>query len=225
MVNGKLATEDARDAKLKADPNALEAVVNFDLTGSAGFDPARSNTVEVITNNYDPQIKKGYISSRAERFSVGGAAAEKPLTQPKLFAVLVGVSDYNGDQIDLKFAAKDAEDFAHALGIGARRLFCPKEKPDCTDKVKLNLLTTSGADGARLPTKANIKAAFAEVAAEAGPDDVLVVYLAGHGASLTLDGADSYFYLTQEAEQASKAALSINAYRDAATISSNELLE
>ncbi|CAN5554036.1 hypothetical protein BH10ACI2_BH10ACI2_08610 [soil metagenome] len=224
LINGKLAAEDARGSKLKADPTVAEALVTFDLKGNAGYDPKAKNSIEVITNNYDPQTKKGYISSRADPFMTSGNSG-RPLTQPKLFAVIVGVSDYNGEQIDLKFAAKDAEDFANALGIGARRLYCPKESPDCRDKVELKLLTTSGASGTRLPTKANIKAAFAEIAAQAKPEDILVVYLAGHGASLNLDGADTYLYLTQDADKASKDALAIKEYREAATVSSNELLD
>lgn len=223
LVNGKLATEDARDAKLRSNPDVSEAVVEFDLKGSAGWDPAGENVIEVITNNFDPSIGKGYISSRAERF-VSKSPSSGPPKQPKLFAIIAGVSDYNGERLDLRFAAKDAEDFAHALGLGARRLFCPKENPRCVDKVKLTVLTTSQKDEKLLPTKKNIRAAFAEVAREAGPDDVLVVYLAGHGTSLHMDDADSYLFLTQVADSASRELLQVREYREAAAISSGELV-
>ena len=59
MINGKLAAADARSEKQKADWNALEMTIDFNLQGSAGFDPKAKNKIEVITNNYDPAIKKG----------------------------------------------------------------------------------------------------------------------------------------------------------------------
>ena len=223
LVNGKLAAEDARDAKLKADPNVSEASVTFNLTGSAGFDAKAANKIEVITNNYDAATKKGYVSSKgAEILYLGGEQTK--VKQPNFYAIVGGVSDYNGSAIDLNFAAKDAEDFANALEIGARGLFCPPETPQC-DKVKIKLLTTSSKEANVLPTKKNFEKAFAEIAKVAKPEDVLVVYLSGHGASLTVNERDTYFYLTQEADNGSKQALAIKEYRDAATISSDELLD
>jgi WD40 repeat protein/uncharacterized caspase-like protein len=219
LVNGKLAAEDARDPQLKANPNVPEAVINFNLRGSAGFDAARENKIEVITSNFDANINKGYINSRAEAVELKGS--QGVLLKPTLYAIVGGVSDYNGEAIDLRFAAKDAEDFANALSLGARRLFCPADQPDCTDKVKINLLTTNNTDPTGLPTKANFRAAFEAVAREAKPEDILLVYLAGHGTSLGLQN-DTYFYITQEAERASKEAIEKNPN---VAISSAEFLE
>lgn len=223
-INGKLAAPDARSERQKAEWNQPEMTIDFNLKGSAGFDPQAKNEIEIVTNNYDPAIKKGYIASKgADVIYLGNGADER--AKPTLHAVVAGVSDYVGEQIDLNFAAKDAEDFARALGIGARRLFCPPENGNCADKVKIKLLTTNEKDKSKLPTKENIRAAFAEIAAAAKPEDVLVVYLSGHGASLTLDDADTYFYLAQDADKASKEALQNPEYRRAAAISSVELLE
>lgn len=223
LVNGKLATEDARDAKLKADPNVASATIAFDLRGSAGFDPALQNKVEVITNNYDPATRKGYISSRgAEVVYARRKTAE--VKQPDFYAVVGGVSNYNGDKLDLGFAAKDAEEFAHALELGARRMFCPANDLQC-NKVKITVLSTSGKPGTILPTKENYQKAVADVARAAKPEDVFVVYLAGHGTSLRLNGKDTYLYLTQEAESASKDALEKPEVRAATAITSEELLD
>ena len=38
-----------------------------------------------------------------------------PSRPPHLYAVVAGVSDYAGGQLDLRYASKDAADFAHAL--------------------------------------------------------------------------------------------------------------
>jgi hypothetical protein len=60
------------------------------------------------------------------------------------------------------------------------------------ERVHVTLLTSGGAER---PDKARIRAAF-DAAARARPDDVLVVYLAGHG---IVSGADTYAYLTADA--------------------------
>jgi len=88
--------------------------------------------------------------------------------------------------------------------------------------VQIKLLTTSEKDPTKLPTKANFKAAFADTAKTAKPEDIIVVYLAGHGTSLNVGDADTYFYLTQESESASKENVRNNPER---AVSNVELLD
>lgn len=63
----------------------------------------------------------------------------------------------------------------------------------------------------------------------AAPDDVFIVYLAGHGVSLNLNqnssraDGDTYLYLTQEATTTDKSILSVEKTREAMAISSDEL--
>ena len=59
-------------------------------------------------------------------------------------------------------------------------------------KTHVNLLTDAAA------TRERIRDAFAEVARKAQPQDVLVIYFAGH--SLSLAGGDGFYFLTQEAD-------------------------
>ena len=227
MVNGTLAAEDARSEdlkkQLKTNPNLAEAVVNFNIKSSAGFNPNGENRIEIITNDFDQKTQKSFVSSNPKTsargtavFNLGGN--EKQIERT-FYAIVGGVSDYNGTQLDLNFAAKDSEDFANALNIAARRLFCPKENRQC-DRVKIKLLTTN--DQANLPIKPNFKAAFKEIAENAKAEDVLVVYLAGHGTSLTVGDAETYFYLTQESDNGSKEALA--KYFSERAISNTEIL-
>ena len=51
-----------------------------------------------------------------------------------LWTILVGRSDYQGDELDLRFVARDAEDMAKATQLGAGRLLG-------TDKVHMTLPT------------------------------------------------------------------------------------
>lgn len=223
LVNGKLAVEDARDAKLKAEPNIPEnefVILNADLSG-ASFLKGRENKIKIITSNYLKEIGKGNIRSRGtEIFYVDESAADFEL--PTLYAVVGGVSDYEGSAIDLRFAAKDAEDFSNALSLGAKRLFCDRAKPDCPDKVQITTLSTSGKDGTVSPTKENFKKAFEDIAKKAKAEDIIVIYLAGHGVSYGT-GTDTYFYLTREARSAKTDDL--RQVFQTAAISSTELTE
>src|SRR6185295_17567622 len=83
---------------------------------------------------------------------------------------------------------------------------------------------TSRNPGTIAPLKENFKKAFAEIARTAKPDDMLFIYLSGHGVSLGLN-TDTYFYLTAEARSASKEALANPDVRESTTISSTELTE
>jgi WD40 repeat protein/uncharacterized caspase-like protein len=229
FVNGKRIVADAREAKLRENPDVAEAVLTVDLKDSAYFrgkmcdeeGNCKANTVTVIAGNYLADIGRSNINSRGADI-VWEVAGNKDFSLPTLYAIVVGVSDYDGDKIDLRFAAKDAEDFGGTLGLAARRLFCPTDRPVCLDKVQIKLLSTSGKPGTLMPTKANFEQALAEVARKAKPEDILVIYLAGHG--ITLDAnTDTYFFLTQEASTTSREDLT-RAYRRVA-ISSTELTD
>ncbi len=228
MVNGSLAFEDARSdqlkQQLKANPNLAVATVRVSLRASSGYNPSGQNKIEVITNDFDPKTQRSFVSSdpttSARGAEIVGTATPDEGRKPTLYAVVAGISDYNGTALDLNFAAKDAESFAAALSVAAGRLFCPAENPKCEDKVRIKLFSTNSGVG-QLPTKENIRAAFAAIAKEAKPEDILVVYLAGHGTSLKVGDDDTYFFLTQESEAGSPDAVAKNPER---AISNTELL-
>ncbi len=217
----KLAVEDARDERLKQNPDAPEATLTVDLKG-ANYLAGRENKITVVTSNYLKEIGKGNIQSRGTKtvWHAGGAEAEFQL--PTLYAVIGGVSDYTGDALDLRFAAKDAEDFSNALQLGARKLFCASSNPKCLDKVVIKTFSTAREKADEQPTKENFTKAFADIAREAKPEDIVVIYLSGHGVSFGA-GTDTYFYLTKDAASASREDLTKN-YKTTA-ISSEELTD
>lgn len=221
FVGEKLAVEDARDERLKQNPNQPQATLAVDLKGS-NYLPGRENKITVVTSNYLKEIGKGNIQSRGTQtvWLAGGEESEFQL--PTLYAVVGGVSDYTGDNIDLRFAAKDAEDFSNALSLGARKLFCAQTNPNCIDKVVVKTLSTAREKAEDQPTKENFIKAFSEVAQKAKPEDIVVIYLSGHGVSFGA-GTDTYFYLTKEAASASREDLTKN-YKTTA-ITSAELTE
>lgn len=222
LVNGKEVTDDARG------PNARSLSGHVDLPvdlSHAAILSGQPNYIQVFAWNAE-----GYLSSRGEKVEwnagallsnrgarlAGSSEKDSAKVIPELYAIVAGISDYDGDALDLKFAAKDAEDMAMALELGAKRLFG-------AEKVHLTLLSTSDNQGTIAPTKANFRKAFEE-ARKAKPEDILVVYLAGHGGTLQR-GSDTYYYLTQEARTTDNMVLSDPAVRERTTITSEELVE
>jgi len=199
-INGKEITFDARGADVDSDAESLD--IDVDLADHPNLIPGQDNVIEVRALNAE-----GYLSSRgvAVTYQPPGAV---PIEKPTLWAIVAGVSDYTGERIDLRYAAKDAQDMAQALQLGAARLFG-------TEKMQLALLTTTDPEAA--PTRANIEQAFEKVRT-AKPWDILVVYLAGHGVAL----GDIYYYLTQEARSTD---LTDPAIRTRTAISSEELVD
>lgn len=101
---------------------------------------------------------------------------------------------------------------ARAIELGGKRMF----------GVARTDIAVFATGTRREPTKENIRKAFESIATKAGPSDVVLIYLAGHGVAGKA-GSDLYYYLTSEAR-------TVKAEDDAVlweqtTISSAELLE
>ncbi|MGD0109797.1 MAG: caspase family protein, partial [Rhodopila sp.] len=161
-------------------PNAPSAELKLNLAG-ATLSPTGKNVIEVFAENGDGVIRSRGVIAAWER------EPAKP-TQPKLFAIVAGVSTYDEASLNLRYSAKDAVDFGHALELAARGLF-GKERTNVTVLASGSTLE---------PTKENIRQAFSRVAKEAQASDLLVVYFAGHGAAASNE-RDQYYYFTKEA--------------------------
>ncbi len=218
-INGKELTADARGAR--PDPNAATLTIPVELAGDPRLQPGQKNIIEVQAFNAE-----GYLRSRGMEFEVDDPRAAVPAEKPELWTLVVGVSRYQGGAINLRYAAKDAKDFAGALRIAGARLFG-------ADNVHLTLLTSADPDGmaqASAPAKPNANDAPSReniVAAlkvlqdpkRIKPGDILVVYLAGHGVNRV--GTDEgFYYLTCDAQSAE---LTDPAVRQLCAISDQEL--
>ncbi|MEO8073825.1 MAG: caspase family protein, partial [Acidobacteriota bacterium] len=210
-INDKLAVADGRDEKLRQNPNVPhDEIVSLTIDLPArSFIKGAENQIKIVTSNYLKEIGKGNIQSRGSEIIYLDKGKDDKYELPSLYAIVSGVSDYTGDQLDLRFAAKDAEDFSDALRLGANRLFCPSQKAECLGKINITTLSTARQKPEEQPTKENLQKAFAEVAARAKPEDIFVVYLSGHGVTLGA-GSDTYFYLAKNAQSAGKIDLEKN---------------
>jgi hypothetical protein len=81
----------------------------------------------------------------------------------RVFAVMIGISDYGGEQEDLPYTAEDAEKLAQAL-----------RREGVLNPASVTLTNAQA-------TVAGVRAAFNRVAEQAGPNDVFLFFYSGHG--------------------------------------------
>ncbi len=130
---------------------------------------------------------------------------------PNLYGVMIGVGDYKGDELDLKYAAKDAVDISNAVALSASKLLDKSH-------VFMYNLATGGRQG-RFPEKKTIKQVFEEIGKKSTAKDILLVFFAGHG---VVKGEKKQFYfLTADALSSS---LTLPGMKEAG-IGAEELME
>jgi WD40 repeat protein len=123
---------------------------------------------------------------------------KKPLVVPEALAprrgrayvVTVGVNAYENRGWDLRFAASDARLAQQALCEGLN------QSGEFADVSGVSLISDARpAAHAGPATKANIKAALVKIADQARPEDLVIVYYAGHGYA---DQSGNYFLFTSD---------------------------
>jgi WD40 repeat protein/uncharacterized caspase-like protein len=188
-INHKLAKVVAEPPGFN--PNQPGATLTVELPQEPAA-PGQSNAVEVVA-----RTARRDLQSRGAALNWVAPGA-KETGRPQFYAVVAGISDYAEPRLHLHFAAKDAVDAAHALVIAAKRLFGE-------NRVHVTLLSSDATTAADLPaprpaTKSEFHAVFQKILREAKPEDVVVIYLSGHGVAFQGEKAESqYGYLTQDA--------------------------
>ncbi len=175
-VNGREIPLATRGVSIRAGRS-----IPIDLSGAPLAADGR-NTVEVVAYDKDNLVAARGGNTEWKR------APERAAAPSVLHAIVAGVSRYQNPSMSLTYPAKDAADMARALEIGGRRMFG-------VDRIDFAVFASGG--GAE-PTKENLRRAFENIASKAGPNDVVFVYLAGHGVAGKA-GSDLYYYLTGDA--------------------------
>lgn len=226
-INDKEFIADARPKGF--DANTKETTLTVSLK-DAPLVGGKANKIEVVARNAAGSLTNRGTPRGTQIIDLSGEKTN--IETPNIYAIVGGISNYTGDNLKLNFAAKDAEDFAKALEIGATKLLGDKSK------VHIRLLSSNGNNSnvkfnipdAKISTatKKDFENAFADFK-NATSNDVFIVYMAGHGVSLNLNqnpnqaGGDTYLYLTQEATTTDKSVLTVENSRRAMAISSEEL--
>jgi len=142
--------------------------------------PPKDVVVSLIANN-----KHG--NSEPADFITNWAGA-KDWFKPNLYVLAVGVSHYSLKHLNLKYAAKDAQDFVNAIST---------QKGGLYKKVKHRLLVST--DKVQKATKDNILDGLEWLMRETTSRDVAMVFLSGHG---TNDSEGNYNFLPRDADPA-----------------------
>ena len=181
-INGKEVANDVRAIK---DGSESSLGIEYDIQGHPYMYDNKVNKITIKAYNKD-----GTLGSEPHSIFVLPTKNDSEELKPKIFALIIGSSDYANDELDLKYAAKDAQDFAAALRISSTNLIGG-------DNLNMKVLTTSK-DKSEWPTKENIKNVFEGFALEAKARDYLIVYMAGHGVTGGENG--DFYYLTCSAK-------------------------
>ena len=149
-------------------------------------------TLKAYTNNND-------ISSPESKISI---EKDNNLSiKPTLYAVMVGTSRYKeapgnserifDNSINLNYPAIDARAISQTIERAAKKMFG-------NDHVVMFNLTTDSADLLK-PNKQNIRFILDSIGKKATANDILLIFLSGHGALTEADENKQFYYLTADA--------------------------
>ncbi|AZQ61833.1 hypothetical protein EI427_06155 [Flammeovirga pectinis] len=219
LVNGKEVLSDISEYKINNTLNKINILnqkhdknkysVPLDSLSYLFEGGGNLNNITIKVENLE-----GTLSGRG--LTIKHKSKNEDQTIPSFYGIVVGVSDYRGTTLDLKYAAKDAEKIATSIKSSAQELFGEH-------RVHVDLFSTGSTDPKHQPNKQNIKLAFDSLQQLATPSDVLFVFLAGHGMSVKeKNGDEDFFFLTKDI---STADLTDNRIKEAYAIAGKEWLD
>jgi len=138
--------------------------------------PKQDVTIQVLAENQHGWSVASEVRIKWKGFS------EVDLYKPTLYVLSIGVSDYQNSGYNLKYAAKDARDFATTVKA---------QKGGLYKDVVVKTLTDSDA------TKAGILDGLEWIERETTARDMAMIFIAGHGMN---DNKGTFYYLPYEAD-------------------------
>lgn len=182
-VNGN-ETRRYQPAQLKKIPASSSLALTIPKTElKEMFIPGQDNPVTVRAFTADDELV-----SRGATVTSMPDTSKHPI--PNLYAVMVGVSDYKGTEIDLKYAAKDAVDLSQTIGESARKWL------GAGHVFTYDLTTDPG--HYRQPEKDGIRQTLEEISKKATASDILLIFFAGHGV-MAGHSKKQFYFLTADA--------------------------
>ena len=190
-ING-VVRQTINTKKLKKEDNAY--VLNIDPSLIKKYStPGEENQIKVIAKTANNSISSRGITIQVQ------STENKKLKQPSVHAVMIGIDDYKGDELDLNYAAKDANDFQIALQLATKKYF----NTDDTNRVNFYNLTIDrnakiGTDKIKgiTPDRGAIFNTLHQIEKNSKPEDLFILFFAGHG---EIVDTDQLLLLTTEA--------------------------
>ena len=212
-INNKEVLADARP---KGFDNAQEyQTISINLKTNPEL---KDHLVDGFKNNISVKAKTadGLLSSRGEEvIALSDEPVKKP-RKPAFYAVICGTGDFNNTKMNLKYPVIDAKAVAKAIKLGAGNLFGK-------DSTHVYLLSSQGNDSSTT-TKQNIQKVFEKIKAKAKPEDIMMVYLSGHGVTYGGEKGD-FYYLTTDYSGTSSESFSDPDLRKSQSISTEEFTD
>ena len=202
FLNGKEINSDARGTNFNNE--AINQIIKINIKDHPYLINGK-NEIKVVASS------ENGIDSRGVVVSILNDTVE--FSEPHFYGVIIGIGEYANSSINLKFSVQDAVGISKAITIAANNLF----------KERSHIYTLTSKDK-NLPNKENIKEVFENISKNAKSDDIIFVYLAGHGISTSGNKGDFYF-LTSDAKSANNDSYQDEIIRQTSAISSNEFVE
>ncbi len=136
------------------------------------FSSNEPNQIEVVavTNHGGKDLKSRGI------IELPGQANQGSGKVPNVYALMIGVNDYTDDKLNLTYPVKDAKALGNAIEMTAGEFLGPEH----VFMYHLNS-EVRGGKGYATPERDNIRRALAEIGERAQPEDVVLIFFAGHG--------------------------------------------
>lgn len=149
----------------------------------------RGDNTKTWSGDIDLELSEGYNKVQVSTLNQKGVESLKETfyvnyegvsPRPELYLITIGVSKYKDNRFDLKYAAKDANDLAAMLGTN----------PGFYGNIHQKSLTNDQASSEQVK-------ALKSFLANAKVDDVVVIFVAGHG---LLDADLNYYFGTYDTD-------------------------
>ncbi len=188
-----------------------------------GIEARRYKKEELIRANYEVNIKKDslksyFLANEENWVTLKAYTKDNDISSPEakisidkdndlsdikptLYAVMVGTSRYKeapdksermfDNSINLNYPAIDARAISQTIESAAKKMYG-------NDHVVMFNLTTDSMDLLK-PNKQNIKIILDSIGKKATANDILLIFLSGHGALAEADENKQFYYLTADA--------------------------
>lgn len=138
----------------------------------------KSMHIKVVAKTADNSVSsRGVVVEIADH-------QKKTGLKPSIHAIMIGVDNYEDKSLQLKYAAKDANDLQVALQLAAANYF----NVDDTNRVffynlTINSENKSGTNNIRgiTPDRGNIISTLKKIEKTSKPEDIFLLFFAGHG--------------------------------------------
>jgi hypothetical protein len=154
------------------------------------FVPGEENQVKVI----------GIVQQGNNEMQSRGVVEEvEPTKEEKqhltFYGLMVGVSDYKDDRLDLKYPTKDSKDLGKVMESAAKKLL----NTTTENHVKMYYVNSEvkGENGYSTPEREGVRKALQAISKEARAEDVVMIFFAGHGV-MEGDKDKRFTFLTAE---------------------------